>query len=79
MALSASLNVDKVSLKLLFDGDTQNMIKLLPDLVSEGSRSLVSLESLKGIWGACYASLEMQLVNWKRDFWLIFKVISANI
>ena len=70
MALSASLNVDKVSLKLLFDGETQNMIKLLPDLVSDGSRSLVSLESLKGIWGAFYASLEMQLVNWKSDLFM---------
>lgn len=63
-------------MKLLFDGETQNIIKLLPDLVNEGSRSLVSLESLNGIWGACYASFEIQLVNWKSD--LFMKPVSVG-
>jgi hypothetical protein len=59
--------VDKVSVRQLFEGEIQHMMKLLPAPLREGSSSLVSFESLKGMWEAFSESLEMQLVSWKRD------------
>jgi hypothetical protein len=63
LALSASLKVESVSLRQLLDGEIQQIIKLLPEPVRDVSRSLVNLESLKGICAAFYASLDMQFVS----------------
>lgn len=62
--------MDRVSEKQFFEGETQQITKLLPEAVNEAYSNLVSLESLKGIWEALSASLEMQLVSWKRDLFI---------
>ncbi len=63
LALSASLNVERVSAIQLLEGETQQMIKLLPEPLNEGSNNLVSFESRKGMCGDLSANLEMQLVS----------------
>jgi hypothetical protein len=63
LALSANLKVERVSPKQVLDGETQQIIKLLPAPLRDDSSSLVSFESRKGIWAALSESLEMQLVS----------------
>lgn len=49
LARYANLNVESVSAIQIFEGETQQMIKLLPKPLKEGSNNFVSLESRKGI------------------------------
>jgi hypothetical protein len=63
LALYANLNVESVSAIQPLEGETQQMIKLLPEPLNEGSNNFVSFESRKGICGDLSANLEMQFVS----------------
>ena len=69
-ALYANLKVESVSAIQLFDGETQQMMKLLPKPFKEGSNNFVSLESRNGICEDLSANFEMQFVSWNNDLFM---------